>query len=362
MGTVLVLLNGCGSDTSNAQSDAAGNGPVQLFAIDGDYAGSHILIAYSGAMRADSAVSRTKEEALQKAADLIDQLKEDPSKFEELARSESDGPTGPEGGDLGAWPKGRMVAEFDTAIEGLEIGGITAEPVETAFGYHVIRRNEIPKMAYYSADAFIVGYAGLPQTPPTVTRDSTEAATLVDEIAGELTGDNFDELLAQYNDFGEGATSTGIITEEQPGPPGLLDLLRDLDYGEAGGPVTLPVGFAFVRRLELDRRAGAHILFAYAGAMRASEDNTRSKEEALAEATRVLDLVKANPDSFAELAGEHSDDPSAAENGGNLGTWFKGMMVPQFDEAIDGLSVGEMANEPVETPFGYHLIMRKAVD
>ena len=360
---LLVLLNGCGEDTSNAQSDLSTSaGSEQLFAVDGDFAGAHILVAYAGAMRADPAITRTKEEALQKATELIAQLQGDASKFEEMAKTESDGPSGPDGGDLGVWQKGRMVPEFDTAIEGLEVGGITAEPVETAFGYHVIKRNDIPKKAHFIADAFIIGYAGLPQTPSTVTRDSAAAAALAEEIKGKINADNFDELSLEYNDFGEGATSTGLIKDGDPAPPGLIDLLKTLDFGEAGGPITLPVGLAFVRRVELVQRAGAHILIAFQGAMRADPNNTRTKEEALAEANRILAEIQADPSTFEAMAGAHTDDPTGKTNGGDLGTWFKGMMVPEFDNAIDELNVGEIASEPVETDFGYHLIIRKEVE
>ena len=357
-----MTLNGCGEGGVSAQPDPEGGGPVQLFAAGGDFAGSHILVAYAGAMRSDSAITRTKEEAQEKAADLIAQLKEDPAKFEELARAESDGPSGENGGDLGAWPKGQMVPEFDIAVEGLEMNAITEEPVETSFGYHVIRRNEIPQVAHYLADAFIIGYTGLQQTPPTVTRDSAEAATLAAEISAKITADNFDELSDQYNDFGEGASSTGVMKEGDPAPPGLLELLKTLEFGDAGGPIQLPVGHAFVRRVELDQRAGAHILIAYEGAMRADAENKRTKEEALAEANRVLAMVKEDPGKFEELAAEHTDDPTGKTNGGDLGTWFKGVMVPEFDNAIDELEVGQVVDEPVETPFGYHLIIRKEVE
>lgn len=361
---VLLVLNGCGGeDTSNAQSDrASSDGTEQLFAVDGDFAGAHILVAYAGASRVDASVTRSKEEAQQKAADLIAQLKDDPSQFEELARTESDGPSGPSGGDLGTWQKGRMVPEFDTAIEGLEIGGITTDPVETAFGFHIIRRNDIPKVAHYIADAFIIGYTGLPQTPSTVTRDSAEAAALVEEIKGKINGANFDELSTEYNDYGEGATSTGLLREGNPAPLGLIELLKTMDFGEAGGPITLPVGFAFVRRVELVQRAGAHILFAYQGAMRADPELTRTKEEALTEAKRVLAMIQDDPSQFEAMAAEHTDDPTGKTTGGNLGTWFKGMMVPEFDNAIDELGVDEIAAEPVETDFGYHLIIRREVE
>ena len=59
--------------------------------------------------------------------------------FAALARERSTGPTGPDGGDLGYFTRGRMVPAFEQAVFALEPGGFTAEPVETRFGWHVIK-------------------------------------------------------------------------------------------------------------------------------------------------------------------------------------------------------------------------------
>ena len=355
----MIVLQGCAkSDASEDQSEESGD--TQVFVSGADmFAGSHILIAYAGSMRADSAVVRTKEEALAKANELIKEISADPSRFEDLAREHSDGPSGAEGGDLGMWAKGQMVPEFDTAIEALEIGGLASEPVETAFGYHVMRRND-GRAAHYGAQGFIVGVAGMQNVPPTVTRDSAAAAALIEEIQAKITGDNFDELATEYNDFAEGPMFIGAFKDGDPVSPEILALIKTLGFDEAGGPLELPVGYAFLKRIKLEQRAGAHILIAYAGAMRAAPEVTRTKEEAKAEAERVAALAIASPQTFAELAEEHSDGPSGPL-GGDLGLWFRGAMVPEFDEALDKMDVGDITNEPVETDFGYHVIMRGEV-
>lgn len=59
--------------------------------------------------------------------------------FAALARERSTGPTGPNGGDLGYFTRGRMVPAFEQAAFALEPGRFTAEPVETRFGWHVIK-------------------------------------------------------------------------------------------------------------------------------------------------------------------------------------------------------------------------------
>ncbi len=61
---------------------------------------------------------------------------------------------------------------------------------------------------------------------------------------------------------------------------------------------------------------------------------------------------------FADLARNHSSCPSG-RNGGNLGQFGRGMMVPPFETAAFALAVGE-TSQPVQTQFGWHLIQRTA--
>ena len=62
--------------------------------------------------------------------------------FAEVAKEKSTGPSGPQGGALGWFGAGRMVPEFETAVTGMEVETISA-PVQTQFGWHVIRLNEV---------------------------------------------------------------------------------------------------------------------------------------------------------------------------------------------------------------------------
>lgn len=58
--------------------------------------------------------------------------------FAEVARAKSTGPSGPNGGNLGWFGTGMMVPAFEQAVVALEPGAVS-EPVETQFGWHVIR-------------------------------------------------------------------------------------------------------------------------------------------------------------------------------------------------------------------------------
>lgn len=74
------------------------------------------------------------------AKDLVTQLA-DGADFAELAKEKSTGPSGPGGGSLGWFGKGAMVPAFEDALVALEDGAVS-EPVQTQFGWHVIKRME----------------------------------------------------------------------------------------------------------------------------------------------------------------------------------------------------------------------------
>ncbi len=78
------------------------------------------------------------------------------------------------------------------------------------------------------------------------------------------------------------------------------------------------------------------------------------KAEARKKAQDVLDQLKKGKD-FAELARKHSEDPGSGPNGGDLGSFGRGQMVPTFDEAAFNLAPGNISGI-VESQFGYHII------
>lgn len=77
-------------------------------------------------------------------------------------------------------------------------------------------------------------------------------------------------------------------------------------------------------------------------------------EEALAKAKEIRKRLAAGED-FATLAKAESDDAGSGAQGGELGEFKKGMMVPPFETAAFAAKVNDIS-DPVKTPFGYHLI------
>ena len=77
--------------------------------------------------------------------------------------------------------------------------------------------------------------------------------------------------------------------------------------------------------------------------------------EALAKAKEVRAKILAGA-KFEDEAKAESDDAGSGENGGDLGTFGQGQMIPEFDEVVFKAPVGQIT-EPVKTAYGYHLIL-----
>jgi peptidyl-prolyl cis-trans isomerase C len=86
---------------------------------------------------------RSSEEALKLASSLREQLLEDPARFEDMVMEYSDDPSkGTNGGRFPTTNRGQMVKAFEEMAFSMEDIGAISEPVETAYGYHIIRLNE----------------------------------------------------------------------------------------------------------------------------------------------------------------------------------------------------------------------------
>lgn len=114
----------------------------ETYQIEGKVSASHILIKENEKMtleQKEKAKSKAKE-ALEKALAGED--------FAELAKTYSEGPTGPQGGDLGEFGRGRMVPEFENAAFEGEAGKVIPNLVKTKFGYHIIKINSKTESGY----------------------------------------------------------------------------------------------------------------------------------------------------------------------------------------------------------------------
>ncbi|MEM6407630.1 MAG: peptidylprolyl isomerase [Pseudomonadota bacterium] len=117
-----------GFDVSEEDIRAAYDAQYAEFEAEVEYSAAHILV-------------ETEQEAL----DII-ALLDTGADFGTLARERSTGPSGPRGGDLGWFTTGQMVPAFENAVIALEDGAYSP-PVQTQFGWHVVKRNGTRNLA-----------------------------------------------------------------------------------------------------------------------------------------------------------------------------------------------------------------------
>ena len=118
---------------------------------NGSVKASHILITYEGAERANPQITRSKEEAEERARELLVAAQREDAVFAQLARENSDGPSAPRGGDLGYFQEGIMTEKFNDFAFQNPLGTIGL--VETEFGYHIVKiddKQDVVRLATFS--------------------------------------------------------------------------------------------------------------------------------------------------------------------------------------------------------------------
>jgi len=108
---------------------------------------AHILFA------ADPADREGRRAARQNAQAALASLKDDPKAFARMAKANSDCPSRDNGGSLGQIGGGETVAEFEAVLQTLPAGKLHPDPVETRFGFHVVRMDERAEGARLPYDA-----------------------------------------------------------------------------------------------------------------------------------------------------------------------------------------------------------------
>jgi peptidyl-prolyl cis-trans isomerase SurA len=184
------------------------------------------------------------------------------------------------------------------------------------------------------------------------------------------SGGNFAAVAAAYSDASDALTGGDMGWRAQDRLPALfVEAVANLNPGQVSSILKSANGFHIIKLVNKRAAAAAadtaaapvqqthvrHILIKVTPTVTAAEARRR-----LADLKERIDNKAA---TFEELAKLYSNDLSASK-GGDLGWVYPGDTVPEFERAMDGLKPGQVS-DPVESPFGYHLIQvveRKAND
>lgn len=197
----------------------------------------------------------------------------------------------------------------------------------------------------------------LVMVPPQATPDQIEQRRRRAVVAlSELRkGANFAQVAATYSDAPDGLQGGNLGWRSSARLPTLfVDVIDKLQPGDVSDVLRSPNGFHIVKLLEKRGKAAAtgvqqthvrHIL------VRAKEG--LSDAEARDKLADVRKKIMDGAD-FGEMAKTSSDDTSASK-GGDLGWVAPGDTVPEFERIMNSLKNGEVS-QPVQTPFGWHLV------
>lgn len=319
----------------------------------------HILIPWKGSQaRTAKAVTWSKEEANKLADSLIAKLKEG-GDFGALAKQHSVCPSKADGGYLGQFEGRSMVPAFSKAVMGAKSGQVVG-PIETPFGWHVIERleNKHPWPAKFALSHIVISFDGAERRLGSVKRSRDEAKTLGEQLITKLRAGKlkFAEAATKHSDDDASKANGGSLGTRQPMRlfPRMSDAVAALKVGAISDLVLTPLGFHIIRRDAIPPKLGAkHILIAYKGSQ--AQGGSLTKEQARAKAAELALKAKGGED-FGKLAMANSVCPSK-NRGGDLGTFERGRMVPAFEKALVKAKTGEIIG-PVETEFGFHVILR----
>lgn len=220
---------------------------------------------------------------------------------------------------------------------------------------------------FWSAPTYNLQHILIPLSTNAGPDEVISAQTLSDSIEEQLeNGADFGTLAVQFSS-GPSALEGGHIgwrraIEFQ------AELAETIETSQIGVP-TEPVraaGGIHVFQI-LDIRGGdeeamvqqtktRHILL--------TPNTIRSDEETLQQISDLRQRVVVDGEEFSELAREHSEDISNALRGGDLDWVLPGVMVPEFEQAMNEAEVG-IVSEPIQTSFGWHILLvedRRDVD
>ncbi len=179
------------------------------------------------------------------------------------------------------------------------------------------------------------------------SEDSTFSRRNLEIIAEKFQQDTSDFKSVAEN-YGSSQVTVDTMSMSQF-PKEITGQIEKAQKGKLVGPVPTQQGYALyylTGTIPSDKPEvrASHILINQYG------NAERNKEEAM----KLYDQLKNGAD-FPKLAHEYSRDPGSAQNGGDLGWFSKGMMVPEFENVALNAKVG-VVQEPIQTQFGYHII------
>ncbi|WP_300494393.1 peptidylprolyl isomerase [uncultured Methylophaga sp.] len=195
---------------------------------------------------------------------------------------------------------------------------------------------------------------GIPDAPtPEQVQEAEQKLAVIQDLLAQ--GGDFSEIAAGYSD-GQNALEGGELgwRKQAELPTLFAGVVPNLSVGEVSDVIRSGSGFHLVKLVE-KRSEETHLVKQTKARHILIKTNELVTDEAAEKRLKQLRERILNGEDFAELAKAHSEDTGSAIDGGSLGWTSPGVMVPEFEEVMNGLAEGEMS-EVFQSRFGWHLI------
>ena len=195
---------------------------------------------------------------------------------------------------------------------------------------------------------------GIPDAPtPEQVQEAEKKLAVIQDLLAE--GGDFSEIAAGYSD-GQNALEGGELgwRKQAELPTLFASVVPNLAVGEVSDVIRSGSGFHLVKLAE-KRSEETHLVKQTKARHILIKTNELGTDEAAEKRLQQLRERILNGEDFAELAKAHSEDTGSAIDGGSLGWTSPGVMVPEFEEVMNGLAEGEMS-DVFQSRFGWHLI------
>jgi len=195
---------------------------------------------------------------------------------------------------------------------------------------------------------------GIPDAPtPEQVQEAEQKLAVIQDLLAE--GGDFSEIAAGYSD-GQNALEGGELgwRKQAELPTLFAGVVPNLAVGEVSDVIRSGSGFHLVKLAE-KRSEETHLVKQTKARHILIKTNELVTDEAAEKRLQQLRERILNGEDFAELAKAHSEDTGSAIDGGSLGWTSPSVMVPEFEEVMNGLAEGEMS-DVFQSRFGWHLI------
>jgi peptidyl-prolyl cis-trans isomerase SurA len=208
-----------------------------------------------------------------------------------------------------------------------------------------------------TSQSFRLSHIMIPASGDASSEIVRKAKKRIEEIQARLEqGVEFAQTAVRYSQ-GPNALSGGDLGWKQAGqlPELFLTAVKDLESGEITDVLRSSNGFHILKLN--DKRGGSQqksVTQTHARHILLKLSEILTENEARIRLIQLKTRIE-NGEDFAALAKAYSEDTASAMTGGELGWINPGGMIPEFEQAMDGLRPNEIS-QPIETDFGLHLI------